>query len=135
MSASDTAPAKRPRPLSPHLQVWRFSITMAMSILHRATGIALTLGTILVAVWLVAAAVGGDAYDGVSWFLGSWLGILMLMGWTLALFYHLFAGLRHLLWDVGYGFDLPTTDRLSYVVLALTGGATLLVWVIGFLVW
>lgn len=139
MSAADTgpttAPAKRPRPLSPHLQIYRFQITMAMSILHRASGIALTLGTLLLAWWMVSAAIGGGAFAAVSWFLGSALGILMLMGWSVALFYHLFAGMRHLLWDYGFGYDIPTVYRTGWTVVGIVAVVTLLSWIIGFLVW
>lgn len=139
MSAADTesttAPAKRPRPLSPHLQIYRFQLTMAMSILHRASGIALTVGTLLLAWWVVAAAIGGDAFDAVSWFLGSVLGILMLMGWSVALFYHLFAGMRHLLWDYGFGYDIPTVYRTGWTVVGIVAVVTLLSWIVGFVVW
>lgn len=139
MSAADTgsttAPAKRPRPLSPHLQVYRFQITMTMSILHRASGIALTVGTLLLAWWIVSAAIGGEAFDAVSWFLGSVLGILMLLGWSIALFYHLFAGMRHLLWDYGFGYDIPTVYRTGWTVVGTVAVVTLLSWIIGFVVW
>jgi succinate dehydrogenase / fumarate reductase cytochrome b subunit len=137
MSAADTgsttAPAKRP--LSPHLQIYRFQITMTMSILHRASGIALTVGTLLLAWWVVSAAIGGAAFDAVSWFLGSVLGILMLMGWSVALFYHLFAGVRHLLWDYGFGYDIPTMYRTGWTVVGTVAVVTLASWIVGFVVW
>ncbi len=94
------------RPLSPHLQIYRWQLTSVLSILHRATGVALSAGTILLVWWLVAAASGPEAYEGVQEFLGSWLGLLLLFGWSLSLFYHLCNGIRHLVWDTGHALDL-----------------------------
>ncbi len=88
------------RPLSPHLQIYRWQLTSVLSILHRAAGVALTAGAILLVWWLVAAASGPDAYESVADFLGSWLGLLLLFGWSLSLFYHLCNGIRHLV--LGY---------------------------------
>src|SRR5260221_6908133 len=84
------------RPLSPHLQIYRPQLTSVLSILHRATGILLGVGTLVLAWWVIAAAAGPDAFARVQGFLGSWLGILVLLGWTAALFYHLANGIRHL---------------------------------------
>ena len=84
------------RLLSPHLQIYRWQLTSVMSILHRATGLALSAGGVLLVWWLVAAAGGPEAYEGVRDFLGSWLGIVLLLGWSAALFYHLCNGIRHL---------------------------------------
>ena len=98
----------RSRPLSPHLQVYRWPISMALSILHRVTGMALFFGTLLWVWWLLAAAVGDDPFDSAQWFMGSWLGQIMLLGWTFALFFHLANGVRHLFWDMGKGFELPS---------------------------
>src|SRR5437762_12906859 len=109
-----------PRPLSPHLQVYRWQITMAMSIAHRVTGITLPGGTLLLVWWLVALAMGPDAYGSAQSFIASPIGILMMFGWTAALFYHLANGIRHLFWDVGYGFGTPTVYRSGYAVPALT---------------
>ena len=119
------------RPLSPHLQVYRLQITSVLSILNRASGLAVSVGTLLLVWWLVAAASGPIAFARVQWFIGSWLGMLMLFGWTVALFYHLFAGIRHLAWDAGYGYDLPTTYATGWAVVAATGVATVLVWIAG----
>ena len=88
------------RPLSPHLQVYRWQLTSVLSILHRAAGIVLGTGTILLVWWLVAAASGPEAFEGVENFLGSWLGLLLLFSWTVSLFYHLCNGIRHLVWDL-----------------------------------
>ena len=113
----------RERPLSPHLQVYRWQITMTMSILHRATGVALGIGGILFAWWLVAAALGGEAYADFREFMASPLGLLdvLLPGYVRA-------GLRHLLWDVGYGYDIPTFYKTGWTVVALTAVTTLGLW-------
>lgn len=123
------------RPLSPHLQVYRWPVTMAASILNRMTGVALCVGSLLLVWWIVAAATGPEAFATVQGFVGSWLGLLLLLGWTASLFYHLFAGMRHLAWDAGYGFDKPVLNPLTYVVLGLTAASTALVWVVGLSVW
>jgi succinate dehydrogenase / fumarate reductase cytochrome b subunit len=123
------------RPLSPHLQVYRWPISMAMSITHRVTGVGLGVGTLLLTWWLVAAAISDDAFATVQWFLATPIGLLLLFGWTLALFFHLFAGIRHLVWDAGYGFEQPWYDRSAWAVLLATGVATLLLWIVGFVVW
>jgi succinate dehydrogenase / fumarate reductase, cytochrome b subunit len=89
------------RPLSPHLQIYRPQITSVLSISHRATGLALSLGTLLLVWWLVALARGPEAFASVQSFVGSWLGRLLLLGWTFSLFFHLANGIRHLCWDAG----------------------------------
>lgn len=123
------------RPLSPHLQVYRWPISMALSISHRATGIALSVGTLLLTWWLVAAASSDQAFDNVQGFLGSALGILLLLGWSASLIFHFFTGIRHLVWDAGYGFDPPKYNQSAWGVLIATGVCTLLVWIVGFVVW
>ncbi len=117
------------RPLSPHLSIYRWPITMLSSILNRATGIFLTFGTLFLVWWLVAAAAGPDAFAGVQGFLISPLGLLLLLGWSASLFFHLFSGLRHLAWDLGYGFAKPGLNAGSYAVLGCTVLATAFVWV------
>ena len=87
------------RPLSPHLQVYRWPLSMALSISHRVTGVGLAIGTLLMTWWLVAAAVSDDAFAGVQRFLATPIGILLLLGWSASLFFHFFTGLRHLAWD------------------------------------
>lgn len=119
------------RPLSPHLQIYRWQWTMALSILHRATGVALSVGTLLLTWWLVAAAIGPSAFAKAQGFIGSGLGMLMLFGWTFALFYHMAAGIRHLVWDAGYGFDLQSAEKGAYIVVGAAAGLTVLTWVIG----
>jgi succinate dehydrogenase / fumarate reductase, cytochrome b subunit len=123
------------RPLSPHLQIYRWQLTSVLSILHRATGLALSAGTVLLVWWLVAAASGPDAYEGVENFLGSWLGFLLLFGWTLSLFYHLCNGIRHLVWDTGRGLDLKSTYIGGWLVVGATAALTLIAWIAGISSW
>jgi succinate dehydrogenase / fumarate reductase cytochrome b subunit len=119
------------RPLSPHLQIYRPQITSVLSITHRATGLALAIGSWLLVWWLLAAAAGRDAFATAQWFWGSWIGLLLLFGWSYSLFYHLCNGIRHLVWDCGYGFDLRTTYRTGWTVLIVSLVLTLLAWSIG----
>src|SRR6201996_7879553 len=100
-----TAPVVRPAPLSPHLQVWRWHVTMAASILTRATGVALYGALLIIALGAVALASGPDAYADFAGLMGSWLGRIVLFGIAFSVFYHMAAGVRHLFWDVGKGFD------------------------------
>jgi succinate dehydrogenase / fumarate reductase cytochrome b subunit len=123
------------RPLSPHLQVYRWPISMALSISHRATGIALGVGCLVLTWWLVAAATSEAAFGAVQWFLGSWLGVLLLLGWTATLVFHFFAGIRHLVWDVGYGFDAPIYNRSGWAVVTATAVCTVLIWIVGLAAW
>jgi succinate dehydrogenase / fumarate reductase cytochrome b subunit len=116
------------RPLSPHLQIYRWQLTMTLSIAHRATGIALTVGTLLLVWWLVAAAAGPEAYATAAGFMRSWLGILLLIGWSFSLFYHLCAGIRHLVWDTGYGLDIKSVYQSGWTVVIASLGLTLLAW-------
>jgi succinate dehydrogenase / fumarate reductase, cytochrome b subunit len=124
-----------PRPLSPHLQVYRLQLTSVLSITHRATGVALGVGTLLLVWWLVAAANGPDSYDDVRRFLGSWIGLVLLFGWSVALFYHLCNGLRHLWWDTGRGLDLPSVYASGWAVLAATAVLTAIAWIAGISQW
>ena len=123
------------RPLSPHLQVYRWQLTSVMSILHRLSGVALSAGAILLVWWLVAAAEGPRAYAGVQGFLGSWIGLLLLFGWSAALFYHLCNGLRHLWWDSGRGFDLPSVYGSGWTVAIAAGALTVIAWIVGLAQW
>ena len=124
--------AARDRPLSPHLQIYRPQITSVLSITHRATGIALAVGTLLLVWWLVAAASGPDAYEAAQGFIGSWLGRLLLFGWTWSLFYHLCNGIRHLFWDAGYGVELDTVTRSGWAAVAAAVALTLIAWIWGY---
>ena len=120
------------RPLSPHLQVYRPQLTSVLSITHRLTGVALAVGTLLLIYWLTAAAAGAEAFETAQSFIGSWFGQLLLFGWSLALFYHLCNGIRHLFWDIGAGLDLPTAYRSGYAVLIATVVLTLASWIAGY---
>ena len=113
------------RPLSPHIQVYRPQITSVLSIAHRITGVALTAGTLLLTWWLVAAAYGPEQFATVQGFIGSWIGQLLLWGFTFALFYHLGNGVRHLAWDFGWGFELDRLRSSGLAVLVFAGVATL----------
>ena len=116
------------RPLSPHLQIYRWQLTSVLSILHRASGVFLSLGAVGLVWWLFAAVLGDAYFAPVQAFLASILGQLLLFGWTAALFYHLSNGVRHLLWDAGFGFDLKTTYATGWTVLAATVVLTGLAW-------
>lgn len=104
------------RPLSPHLGVYRFGYTMALSILHRFTGVALSVGLVVLAAWLMAAARGADAYAGVSAFLSHGLLQLLLAGWLLSFVYHFANGVRHLCWDAGWGLEKAQARRSALIV-------------------
>ena len=118
------------RPLSPFMfPTWyRFQITSALSILHRLTGIGLAVGTILLAWWLVAVAAGGELFARTHAFIASPVGTLLLFLWSIAFFYHLCNGIRHLAWDAGHGFQLRSAYRSGYLVLAATALLTELTW-------
>ena len=120
--------ATRERPLSPHLQVYRWQITMTMSILHRVSGVILTFGAFALAWWLMAVATGGENYDRAARCLASPFGKLILFGFSLALVYHLLNGIRHLLWDMGWGFEIPEFYRSGWTVLVLTIVFTVAIW-------
>jgi succinate dehydrogenase / fumarate reductase cytochrome b subunit len=124
--------ASKNRPLSPHLSIYKPIPTMIMSIVHRITGAALYFGTILVAWWLIAAASGEPYFDMVSSFFGSIVGRLILFGYTWALIHHMLGGLRHFMWDFGYGFEKSFSTMLAKATLAGSILLTILVWVVGY---
>jgi succinate dehydrogenase / fumarate reductase cytochrome b subunit len=128
------AKAPVPRPLSPHLQIYRWSWTMAMSVAHRITGSALYIGTALVAIWLVALAAGPKAFAAAQAFFGSPIGLLILLGYTWALMHHMLGGVRHFVWDFGRG--MGATERLAMARFTLVGSIalTVLIWLVAFLV-
>ena len=121
---------KAARPLSPHLSVWRPTITYVMSIVHRITGGILYVGMLFLAWWLVAAAGGPLAYANAEWFFSSWLGILVLFGLTWALLHHLLGGLRHLVWDTGAGFSAQGRNGLAWATIIGSVVLTLVVWIV-----
>ncbi len=124
------------RPISPFMlgSAYKPQMSSMTSIMHRITGCALGVGTLLLTLWLVTAASGDDAFSIVQAFLSSWIGILVLIGFTAALFYHFCNGIRHLAWDAGKGFDLPTMHRTGAIVIAATIVLTVAFWVIALLV-
>jgi succinate dehydrogenase / fumarate reductase cytochrome b subunit len=123
------------RPLSPFMfPIWyRFQITSALSILHRLTGIALAVGSILLVWWLITVATGGELFATTHAFLASPIGLVLLFGWSIAFFYHLCNGVRHLVWDAGYGFEIRSASRSGYAVLAATVLLTAMTWFYVFL--
>ena len=123
-----STPPRAARPLSPHLQVYRWQLTMTLSILHRMTGVGLAVGTLLLVWWLAAAATGPEQFALVQSIMGSLVGRLLLLGWTFALFYHLANGIRHLFWDMGAGFELKTTYRSGWLVVVASFALTAIAW-------
>ena len=118
----------RQRPLSPHLQVYRPQMTSVMSIMHRAAGIVLTTGTLVMTAWLVSLAMGAESYGMVAAFLAHPLGQFVLFGYSVALIYHALNGIRHLGWDIGIGLTIPEVYRNGQLVLILTAVFTAALW-------
>ncbi len=121
--------ARSDRPLSPHLGVYRWQISNSLSILHRATGVMLSLGAVALVGWLVAIVAGPAAYASVNGFFASPLGALMLFGWTFCFFYHLANGIRHLVWDTGHGFDKDRARQTGWLVVGVAVLLTVGVWI------
>ena len=130
-TSTSPAPTKRERPLSPHLQIYKPQISSVMSILHRITGIGLALGAVALTLCLASAAAGPLEYEQMQRVMGSPVGIILLMGWSWALFYHLTNGIRHLVWDAGYGWDLESVHTSAFVSIGATTFLTLLAWIFG----
>lgn len=126
--------AKIERPLSPHLQTYRVTLTMAMSIIHRATGIVMYFGTVILAWWLVALSAGSGGYGIVTTFLTSGIGRLMMFGYTWAIMHHLFSGIRYLVWDLGYGFKPSEREWLTWAALIAGIVCTILLWIVGYMI-
>ena len=120
-----------PRPLSPHLQIYRWQLTSVLSILHRFAGVVLAIGAILLVSWIGAASDGPESFAKMQRFLGSWIGLILLFGWSVALFYHLCNGIRHLVWDTGRGLDLKSVYASGWTVLAATAVLTVIAWAAG----
>lgn len=118
------------RPLSPHLQVYKPQLTSILSITHRATGVFLSIGTLLITWWLVALASGPEYFTYVQDWIGSPIGYLALIGWTFAVFYHMSNGVRHLFWDMGKGFELETVYKSGYAVVASAVTLTVIAWAV-----
>lgn len=132
MAETETIKPKVVRPLSPHISIYRGGLTMMLSIVHRITGGALYFGTLLLAWWLIAAATGPEAYAHFQWFVTSWIGKLVLLGYTWALLHHMMGGFRHFMWDTGRGFDLGTVELVARLSVVLSLSLTVVVWVLGY---
>ena len=122
----------RSRPLSPHLQIYRLPLTALTSISHRATGVLLVVGSLVLVYWLVAVASGADTFAGAQALLGSVPGRVLLLAITFSLFYHLGNGIRHLFWDAGLGFELRTAHRSGVVVIVAAVALTAVAWALGY---
>jgi len=121
------------RPMSPHLTIYRPQITSILSVFHRGTGVCLTAGGFLVALWFMAAAIGPNWFEVVDGLMTSWIGLLVLWGLSWCLIYHLLNGIRHLFWDVGMGFEIDNLEKSGIVVFVASGGGTVLLWAIALL--
>jgi len=116
------------RPLSPHVGIYKWQVSNTLSILHRATGIFLSLGSLALVAWVVATALGQSSYDAVLSILSSPLGLLVLFGQSFAFFYHLANGIRHLVWDAGYGFDKRVAQKSGWVAFIVSLLVTIVFW-------
>lgn len=133
-SATGAAAIRRERPLSPHLSVYRFIPTMVMSIMHRATGIAMYFGTVLVAWWLVAAASGPEAFETAQLFFGSPFGLVILFGYSWVLFHHMLGGIKHLVWDTGAVGPKEVNRAIAIAQPIASAILTVVVWIVAFAV-
>lgn len=133
MSAKPSVPN---RPLSPFMlgSYYRFQISSVLSFAHRLTGIALSIGSVIIAVWVLFAVAGPGAYSNFIWFAHTIIGTLLLIGWSWAVFYHLSNGIRHLVWDVGYGFEKSGVDLGGWLVLVASVVLTALAWIVAYLI-
>ena len=123
--------AQPQRPLSPHLEIYKPQLTSVLSIVHRLTGVGLAVGTLFLTWWLIAAAIGPGAYQTTRAFYGEWYGYVVLFGFSVCLFYHLCNGIRHLAWDLGYGFEIVDVYRSGWAMLAASVTLTAVAWMIG----
>jgi succinate dehydrogenase cytochrome b subunit len=130
--AETRAPVQRP--LSPHLQIYRLTLTMMMSGLHRITGMALYFGTVLLVWWLIAIASGPNAYGTVQWLMGTLIGRLVLLGYSFALLHHALGGVRHLIWDTIHGLEPNDREWLAGATIVGSLGLTAILWVIGYMI-
>lgn len=131
MTTHDTTPVST-RPISPHLTIYKPQITTVMSILHRITGLALSFGTIFLVAWLWAAAYSPDCFTWLHGFFGSFFGKIMMFGWTVAFYYHLLNGIRHLWWDLGHGFELRSVDITGLIVAVACTALTIVTWIVAY---
>ena len=122
----------RPRPLSPHLSIWRFQLPAVMSITHRITAVILTSGTVLLTAWLIALASGENSFELVSMIVSHPLGQFVMFGYSVVLFYHASNGVRHLFWDFGKGLDIPGVYASGWIAIAVMVVLTVSFWVFMF---
>jgi succinate dehydrogenase / fumarate reductase, cytochrome b subunit len=122
------------RPLSPHLQVYRPQVTSMLSILHRLTGVALVGGALIFTYWISSATYGPEVFAQAQWILGSWFGRLVLFGMAFSLYYHLGNGIRHMAWDVGWGYEMPTLMLTGWLVVLFAGAMSLLTFAAAYVV-
>ena len=128
MAGESSERRARPRPLSPHLQIYRPLINMVMSILHRITGAALYVGTVLLAAWLISAATSPECFAAVNGLFASWPGMIVLVGYSWALIHHALGGMRHFIWDTGSALDIAAVDLLSWSTIVLSVLLTAVLW-------
>ena len=121
--------AKRPRPLSPNIQIYRPQLTSVLSIVHRITGVILSVCAVVLVIWLIAAATGPPAYAAVQGAIASWVGQILLFGCTFSFFLHLCGGIRHLIWDAGYGFGLGAIYGSGWTVVGVSTALTVITWI------
>lgn len=122
---------KTERPLSPHLFIYKPMLSMTLSVMHRATGMAMYFGTLVAAWWFMSLAMGGEAYGFFTWVMGSWVGMIVLFGFTWVLFHHMFGGIKHFFWDFGKGFELETVEQVAKFAVIVPVMATVIVWAFG----
>ena len=120
---------KRTRPLSPNIQIYRPQLTSVLSIVNRITGVVLSMYAVALVVWLIAGAAGPQAYSAVHAFIRSWVGQILLFGGTFSFFVHLCGGIRHLVWDAGYGFDLRAIYASGWTVVVTSTALTAATWI------
>lgn len=125
--------ARRARPISPHLGIYRLTLTLVMSGLHRITGFALYFGMALIAWWLLATASGPNGYATFEWFISTIIGQIVLLGFTWAIIHHMLGGIRHLIWDLLYGFEPAEREMLARATIIGSVVITIVLWVVGYL--
>lgn len=118
----------RPRFRSPDIQIYKPQLTSVLSIMHRLTGVMLSIGGVVLVVWMATVAIGGNTYSVMHLFLTSWIGVVLLFGWTFALFFHLCNGIRHLAWDLDFGFELRSIYLSGWAVVMVSTALTLITW-------
>jgi len=124
-----------PKPMSPHLSIFRPYVNMVLSIMHRVTGVVNYWGSLLLTAWLISAAMGEKPFNAVSAFIGSPIGLIILVGFTWSVMHHMLGGIRHFIWDTGHGFSLPTVRALSWVTLFGSVTLTGLIWFTALSLW